>query len=556
MGQIFSERHRFDLWLKLELAVAEGWTRQGRISEADYRQMRSKARFNLKLMQDYEEKVEHEVVAFVSTVGESLGDLSRYFHLGLTSSDVMDTALSLQMQEAWEVLLPEVEQLVKQLGALALKHRRTVMIGRTHGIHAEPITFGLKVLVWYEELKRALARLERARDETAVGKLSGAVGNYAHVPPELEEWVMAKLGLKAEPVSNQIVQRDRHAYAMCALAILGGTLERIAVEIRSLQRTEIGELAEPFMAGQKGSSSMPHKRNPILCERVSGIARMLRGYAHVALENQPLWNERDISHSSTERVTLPDAFILADYMVAKMQFIIEGLVVNPRRMEENIGATRGLIFSQKLMLALTKKGLSREEAYNLVQKPAMQAYEEGKHFYALVKDSREIRKHLGLRELSDVFSVEPHLWHVDDIFRRVGLLEAPRPPEKPKAKPPAKPEAKRGARERRATPTRRHLPRKPLPDERDERAKEPAKSDAEKPEAKPGSRRRRASSTRRPYAREAAPKEQPESPPEPGADTPEAQPAKRPTQRGRRGGRRRSASAKSNKPSGDTQETP
>jgi len=528
MGLIFNERHRFDLWLKLELAVAEGWARQGRISEADYKKMRTKARFNLRLMRNYEQKVEHEVVAFVSTVGESLGDLSRYFHLGLTSSDVMDTALSLQMQEAWAILLPEVARLLKHLGALAMKHRRTVMIGRTHGIHAEPITFGLKVLVWHQELKRALARMERARDETAVGKLSGAVGNYAHIPPELEEWVLAKLGLKAEPVSNQIVQRDRHAAALCALAILGGTLERIAVEIRSLQRTEIGELAEPFVAGQKGSSSMPHKRNPILCERVSGIARMLRGYAHVALENQPLWNERDISHSSTERVTLPDAFILADYMVAKMQLIIEGLVVNPKRMEENLGATRGLIFSQKLMLALARKGLSRDEAYNLVQKPAMQAHEEGRHFYALVKDSREIRKHLGLNELSDVFSVEPHLRHVDAIFRRVGLLEAPKSPAKPSAKPPVKPAAK------------------PKEDSKPD-VKPVAKAKAEQ-EAKPGPLRRTASPTRRPYAREAAPGEQSEGKPESAAEKPEAQPAKqRPAQRGKRGGRRRSSSTKSGK---------
>ncbi len=423
MGNIFSERHRFDLWLKIEFAVAEEWVQLGRVPEEAFKQMRARARFNARRMRDYEQQVEHEVVAFISTIEESLGDLSRYFHLGLTSSDVMDTALSLQMQEAWELLLPQLSRLIEKAGALAMKHRHTVMIGRTHGIHAEPITFGLKVLVWYEELRRALTRLEQARKETAVGKISGSVGNYAHVPPELEEKALAKLGLAPEPVSNQIVQRDRHAAALAALAILGGTLERIAVEIRSLQRTEIGELAEPFLEGQKGSSSMPHKRNPVLCERVSGMARMLRGFAHVAMENQPLWNERDISHSSAERVVLADAFILADYMLSKMFFVIDGLIVNAKRMEENIALTKGLIFSQRVLLALAKKGLPRDEAYRLVQEPAMRAHEEGKHFYSLIKDSREVRRYLSLVELSDVFSVDPSLRHVDDIFRRVGLLK-------------------------------------------------------------------------------------------------------------------------------------
>lgn len=449
MGQVFSERHKFDIWLRIELAVAEGWTKHGRIKVADYMRLRQKAKFNLTRMRHYESKVEHEVVAFTSTVAESIGDLSRYFHLGLTSSDVMDTALSIQMQEAWSILLPEVGHLAEAIGALALKHKRTVMIGRTHGIHAEPITFGLKALIWYMELKRDLERLERARDETAYGKLSGSVGNYAHVPPELEADVLAKLNLKPEPVSNQIVQRDRHAAALSALALLAGTIERIAVEIRSLQRTEIGELAEPFMAGQKGSSSMPHKRNPVLCERMSGLARLIRGYAQVGFENQVLWNERDISHSSAERVAVADAFIAADYMVAKMTGIIEGLVVNPRKMEENIGLTKGLIFSQRLMLALAEKGLSREESYRLVQEPAMKAFDEGKHFYNLVKESREIRKHLSMNELSDVFSVEPYLKHVDAIFTRAGLSEAKKQAAPSGDKPAAK-RTRRGGRRRSA----------------------------------------------------------------------------------------------------------
>lgn len=454
MGGVFSERHKFDIWLRIELAVAEGWAKHGRIKVADYMRLRQKAKLNLTRMHYYESMVEHEVVAFTSAVAESIGDLSRYFHLGLTSSDVMDTALSIQMQEAWGILLPEVSQLAEAVSALALKHKRTVMIGRTHGIHAEPITFGLKALIWYLELKRGQERLERARDETAYGKLSGSVGNYAHVPPELEADVLAKLALKPEPVSNQIVQRDRHAAALASLALLAGTMERIAVEIRSLQRTEIGELAEPFMAGQKGSSSMPHKRNPVLCERMSGLARLIRGYAQVGFENQVLWNERDISHSSAERVAVADAFTAADYMVAKMIGIIEGLVVNPRKMEDNIGLTKGLIFSQRLMLALAGKGLSREESYRLVHEPAMKAFDEGKHFYNLVKESREIRKHLSMNELSDVFSVEPYLKHVDTIFARAGLAEAKKPAAPAGDKPPAK-RTRRGGRRRSA--------RKPAP---------------------------------------------------------------------------------------------
>ncbi len=435
MARIFDERHRFQIWLQIELAVAEGWAALGRIPQPDYKRMAAKAKFDMELFRRYESKVEHEVVAFVSAVGDSLGELSRYFHDGLTSSDVMDTAQSMQMQEAWAALIPPVESLVDKLSALAVKHKRTVMIGRTHGIHAEPITFGLKVLVWQQELGRGLERLKRACEETAVGKLSGAVGNYAHIPPQLEERALAKLGLRPEPVSNQIVQRDRHAAALTALALLGGTVERIAVEIRSLQRTEIAELAEPFLAGQKGSSSMPHKRNPILCERMSGIARMLRGYAHTAMENMPLWNERDISHSSAERVIIADAFTLADYMIQKMHFVIDGLGVNTKKMEENIGLTHGLVFSQRLLIALTKKGLTRDEAYRLVQEPAMKAFEESRHFYNLVKDSREIRKHLTLIELSDVFSVEPYLTHVDDIFKRVGLHGQAARDKRPAPKP-------------------------------------------------------------------------------------------------------------------------
>jgi len=424
MARVFSERHKFEIWLRIELAVAEGWVREGRIPSAAFKRLRSQAKFNLRLMRQFESKYEHEVVCFLATVGHFVGELSRYLHLGLTSSDVMDTALSIQMQEGWKLLTTDLSTLTEDVGKLALKHKRTLMMGRTHGIHAEPITFGLKALVWYEELKRAQLRLERAREETAVGKLSGSVGNYAHIPPRLEEWTLSQLGLKPAPVTNQIIQRDRHAAALTSLAILGGTLEKIAVGIRNLQRTEIGELAEPFMSQQKGSSSMPHKRNPILCERMSGLARLLRGYAHVALENQPLWDERDISHSSAERVIVPDSFIVADYMLAKMRHIIEGLQVNAKRMEENIYATKGLIFSQRLLLALAEKGLSREEAYALVQQPALKAYAENRNFYSMMKESREVRKYLSLKELSDIFSLDAYVTHVDDVFQRAGLQEA------------------------------------------------------------------------------------------------------------------------------------
>ncbi len=502
MGRIFDERHRFDLWLEIELAVAEGWSKLGRIPAADYKKMSAKAKFDMAHMRAHEKKVEHEVVAFVTTVGESLGDLSRYLHLGLTSSDVMDTAQSMQMQEAWAALLPSVTELLDMLSALAVKHKRTVMIGRTHGIHAEPITFGLKVLVWQQELGRDLERLERAQDETAVGKLSGSVGNYAHIPPSLEDMALEKLGLRPDPVSNQIVQRDRHAAALTSLALLGGTIERIATEIRSLQRTEIGELAEPFAAGQKGSSSMPHKRNPILCERMSGMARMLRGYAHAAMENMQLWNERDISHSSAERVIIADAFTIADYMVEKMQFIIGGLAVNAKRMEDNIGMTRGLIFSQRLLIALTDKGVARDDAYRMVQEPAMKSFEEGKHFYNLVKESREIRKHLSLIELSDVFSVEPYLAHVDEIFHRVDLGEAPRAMRGLAKATPAR--GGRPARPVRPARPARVVQLKPLPVEAPP-APEPAP--VETPAEKPA-RGRRGGRGRKPAKADTTPKEE------------------------------------------------
>jgi len=423
LGRIFSEEHKYNLWLKIELAVAEAWMREGRIPEPEFLKMKRLARFTISRIKELEKTLEHEVIAFTTSVAESFKKgkapkLSRYFHLGLTSSDIMDTALSLQIQEAFAHLLPELDTLLELLRNLALKHKYTLMIGRTHGIHAEPITFGLKLLVWFKELERAKKRLEFAREETRVGKISGAVGNYAHVPPSVEEYALRKLGLEPAPVSSQILQRDRHASTLCSLAILAGSLEKIAVEIRNLQRTEVGELAEPFGKGQKGSSAMPHKRNPVLCERMSGLARLIRAYACVALENQPTWGERDISHSSAERVAIPDAFILADYMLSKMNYILSGLQVDTARMRQNLEMTRGQIYSQKVLLALTERGLSRESAYGVLQSSAFEAQRTGKHLSALLKADKRVSKLMSPREIDNLFDPKSYLKYVDEIFHR------------------------------------------------------------------------------------------------------------------------------------------
>lgn len=423
MGRIFSERHRYELWLRIELAVCEAWVNEGVVPRKEFQRIRKLARFSIPRIRQLEKTVEHELIAFTTSVSEAFRkanapSLSRYFHLGLTSSDVMDTALSLQMQEGFGLILPELEALLATLKKLALKHKYTVMIGRTHGMHSEPITFGLKALIWYKELERSLRRIEHAKEECRVGKISGAVGNYAHVPPTVEEYALRKLGLEPAPVSSQILQRDRHASALCVLAILAGSLEKIAIEIRNLQRTEIGELAEPFKKEQKGSSAMPHKRNPILCERMSGLARLMRAYALVSLENQPTWGERDISHSSAERVAIADSFILAYYMLSKMNYILSELQVNTAKMKENIDITQGLIYSQQALLALTQKGLSREKAYELVQSVCFEAQQKGKHLSEVVSANKKIRKLLTEQEILKLFDTQPYLKRVDDIFSR------------------------------------------------------------------------------------------------------------------------------------------
>ena len=359
MGQIWSEDNKFKTWLGVELAVVAVWEKLGRIPSTAAKNIGEKAAFDIVRITEIEKEVNHDVVAFLSSVAEKVGPDSRFIHMGLTSSDVVDTALSLQIKEALNLIRQDLKKLAQVLKNLALKHKRTIIIGRTHGIHAEPTTLGLKLALWYEEIGRNLNRLKRAEEGISVGKISGAVGTFAHVTPKLEELVCQRLGLKPAPVSNQIVQRDRHAEVLTTLAILAGTLEKMATEIRSLQRTEIGELEEPFTKGQKGSSAMPHKKNPVICERICGLARVVRGQALTALENICLWNERDISHSSAERIILPDATILIDYMLDKMVWILENLVVFPNKMRQNLELTQGVIFSQKILLTLVDAGLTR-----------------------------------------------------------------------------------------------------------------------------------------------------------------------------------------------------
>jgi adenylosuccinate lyase len=424
MGALFTEEHKFDTWLRVELAVCDAWAGQGAIPKAALDRIKRKARFELTRINEIESQVQHDLVAFTTAVGEHIGADSAFFHKGLTSSDVVDTAQSLVLKQAGQLIERGLLGLKTALGRQALTHKRTPVIGRTHGVHAEPTTFGLKLLVWYDELARHEERLGAAIDNLAVGKLSGAVGNFAHIPPEFEEAVLKQLGLQPAPVSNQVVQRDRHAQFVCALALLGATLEKMAINLRTLQRTEIGEAQEPFTAGQKGSSAMPHKMNPVLLERIAGLARVLRGYAVTALENVALWDERDISHSGAERVILPDACALADYMLSKMQGVIENLVVRPERMERNIYLTKGLIFSQRVLLALTEAGLPREAAYTIVQRNALRCWQDATPLLDALLADREVRDVLSAPQISALFALEPYLAHVERIFERVGLIDA------------------------------------------------------------------------------------------------------------------------------------
>ena len=421
MMAIWEPQHRFDTWLRVELLACEAWAELGKVPRESLAVIRKRAGYDLNRIQEIEREVRHDVVAFVSAVAERVGPEARYIHLGLTSYDVVDTALSVQLQEAATILIEELEALRLVLADLARRNKQTVMVGRTHGVHAEPLTFGLKLALWYTEAGRDLDRLRRAKETVACGKLSGAVGTFAHLPPFVEQYVCVRLGLTPAPISSQILSRDRHAEFLLTLALVGASLEKFATEIRHLQRTEVLEVEEPFVEGQKGSSAMPHKRNPVACEQVSGLARLLRSYAQAGLENVPLWHERDISHSSVERVVLPDATILLDYLLVRFRGILEGLQTYPDRMRQNMELTGGLIFSEAVLLALVDKGLSRDEAYRLVQRHAMKAWESREPFKPLLLADPEVRRHLSPAEIENCFDLGYHLRHLDEIFARVGL---------------------------------------------------------------------------------------------------------------------------------------
>jgi adenylosuccinate lyase len=417
MAAVWSEEHRLDLWLRVELAACEARESRGEIPAGTAARIRAAARLSGRRMAEIEAVVRHDVIAFLTMVAESAGDDARHLHAGMTSSDLVDTALALQLVEACGRVLEGARRLRRTVWDLAQRHRRTPMVGRTHGIHAEPITFGLKGLIWSQELGRDVRRLEAACEGVRVGKFSGAVGTLAHLEPAVEEEALARLGLRPEEAANQVVQRDRHAALLSALALLGATLEKVALEIRHLQRTEVREAQEPFAAGQKGSSSMPHKRNPVNCERVCGMARLLRGYAQTGLENVALWHERDISHSSVERVIFPDAFLVTDFMLGSMQEILGGLVVHPERMKANLEASGGLVFSQSVLLALVEAGHSREDAYAVVQEHALAALEQGGFRDRLAADPR-VRAAMSPERLARCFELEPYLRNVDAIFAR------------------------------------------------------------------------------------------------------------------------------------------
>lgn len=420
MGRLWSERHKIDLWLRVEIAVADAWATRGVIPTEAIERIRQ-ASCDLDRMHELERETDHDVIAFLRATGETVGRDSRFIHLGLTSSDVIDTAMAVQTVEAIDLLLVDINELLEVVGREAVKHRDTVMIGRTHGIHAEPITFGFKLAVWYDELRRNRARLEAAREDVRVGKISGAVGTHANVPPDVEDEVCAALGLIAAPVSTQIAQRDRHAHVISALAILASSLDKFATEIRHLQRTEVRELEEPFDPGNGGSSAMPHKRNPHESERMSGLARLIRGYVTPALENVVLWHERDISNSSAERIVFPDTFILIDYMLGLMTEIVDGWVVYPERMRANLESTNGAIFSQQVLLALVEAGMDRQAAYKIVQRDAQQAWNSGTHLREILLEDEDVRIRLSPEQISGIFDLAYHMKHIEAAFTRLGL---------------------------------------------------------------------------------------------------------------------------------------
>ncbi|NRS51737.1 MULTISPECIES: adenylosuccinate lyase [Brevibacillus] len=422
MRAIWTEENKFKAWLEVEILACEAWSKLGVIPEEDVKKLWDKATFDINRIYEIEEETRHDVVAFTRAVSETLGEEKKWVHYGLTSTDVVDTALSYLLRQANEILEKDIEDFIEILADKAREHKDTVCMGRTHGVHAEPTTFGLKLALWYEEMKRNLARFQAAKKEVAYGKISGAVGTYANIDPFVEAYVCEKLGLSAAPISTQTLQRDRHAEYMATLALIATSLEKFATEIRGLQKSEMREVEEAFAKGQKGSSAMPHKRNPIGSENICGLARVIRGHMLTSYENVSLWHERDISHSSAERVILPDATQALNYMLRRFMNIVKNLTVFPENMKRNMDRTFGLIYSQQVMLKLIEKGMSREQAYDTVQPRAMQAWEEQRSFRAIVDEDATVSSTLSKEELDECFDYRYHLKHVDTIFQRLGLI--------------------------------------------------------------------------------------------------------------------------------------
>lgn len=421
MIKIWSEENKFAKMLQIELLTCEAWNKLGKIPKKSVVNIKSKAKIDIEKIKEIEEKTKHDVVAFVNNLSESLGADAKYIHMGLTSNDVLDTSLGLQMKEAFDILIEDIEQLQVVLEKQAKKYKNTVCIGRTHGVHAEPTTFGLKVALMHDEMGRNLERLKDARTGIAVGKLSGTIGTYTNIEPEVEEYVCAKLGLGVSYGSTQVVPRDRHAVCLSRIAIVGASLEKFATEIRHLQKTEVLEVEEPFAKGQKGSSAMPHKRNPVVCERICGLARLLRGNALAGIENVSLWHERDISHSSVERVILPDSTIILDYILNQFKDVIEGLNVYPKNMLVNLGKTNGLIYSQRVLLELMKKGLARPVAYDIVQKNAFESLSLNRDFKQVLLNDHKVKRYLSSNDVEACFDIRYYLRHISTIFKQLGL---------------------------------------------------------------------------------------------------------------------------------------
>jgi len=423
MGRIWSDQRRYETWLLVETAAAEAMAAAGIIPPEAARDIRERGGFDIARIEEIEQTTQHDVIAFTTAVAERVGPSARWLHFGMTSSDVIDTAQALQMREACDVILKDLDALADVVRERAFEHRRTPMIGRTHGVHAEPMTFGLKLALWFAEVQRDIERVRRARATINVGKLSGAVGTFAHLPPRIEADVCRRLDLEPAPVASQVIQRDRHAELLAALAITAASLEKFALEIRGLQETEIGEVEEPFAKGQKGSSAMPHKRNPIGCEQICGLARLIRANAHASMENVALWHERDISHSSVERVILPDSFIAVDHMLRRFTRIVKDMVVHVDRMRENLNRSRGVVFSGTVLLELARRGVSREQAYEWMQRNAMRSFAEKRDFKSLLREDRDVTGVLDAAAIERAFDLDDQLRHVDEIFARVFACE-------------------------------------------------------------------------------------------------------------------------------------